>query len=177
MISASELEIAKEGVNLVCAYTKQGDLVRAVVNSKGTTQSVYYRIVPEGLRDNGGRLLYNPEALEALRQQAAQAAEAKMRELARKRALLVGRWQPTNQQAESMGVMSYAADGTWFSQGQSKSKGRWTIDNENTLTEITTELRGNPNYSYTSRSHIIELSQETFVFNFSGGISKYARIK
>ena len=70
MISSDELEITTEGTNLVCKYTKQDDMVRAVVNNFGTTQAVYYRITAEGLQDKEGRIFYSPTRLETARQQA-----------------------------------------------------------------------------------------------------------
>jgi hypothetical protein len=66
MISADELELTEDGVNLVCKYTRQDDVIRAVVNSLGTTQSVYYSVVPEGLKDQKGNIFYDKAFLETL---------------------------------------------------------------------------------------------------------------
>jgi hypothetical protein len=75
MISSDELEIERQGTNLVCKYTKQGDVIRAVVNSFGTTQAVYYQTTPEGLQDKEGLIFYSPARLETARQQAAAARQ------------------------------------------------------------------------------------------------------
>lgn len=75
MISSDELEIAEGGVNIVCKYTRQDDVVRAVINTLGTTQALYYRITPDGLQDKESRIFYSPTRLEAARQQAAAARQ------------------------------------------------------------------------------------------------------
>src|ERR1035437_2713876 len=67
MISSDELEITThEGTNLVWKYTKRDDVIRAVVNSFGTTQAVYYRITSEGLQDKDGQIFYSPTRLEEI---------------------------------------------------------------------------------------------------------------
>jgi hypothetical protein len=71
IISSDELETATDGANLVAKYTRQGDLIRAVTTTFGTTQAIYYRLTAEGLQDAEGRMFYNTSALIAARKQAA----------------------------------------------------------------------------------------------------------
>lgn len=66
LISADELEHQKGEFNLVCKYTKQGDTLRVIENMMGTTQAVYYKIIPQGLRANDGTVFYSPAAAKAL---------------------------------------------------------------------------------------------------------------
>ena len=77
MVSADELELAEGGVNLICKYSKQDEVVRTVVNTLGTTQAVYYRITPEGLQDREGRVFYSPDRLAVAVQEAALASARK----------------------------------------------------------------------------------------------------
>jgi hypothetical protein len=60
LVSADELEHHKGEFNLVCKYTKQGDTLRLVENIFGTTQALYFKITPQGLRANDGIVLYSP---------------------------------------------------------------------------------------------------------------------
>src|ERR1035441_5915990 len=45
--SSDELELAQNGVNLICKYTRQATAIRVVETTMGTSQAVYYRIVPD----------------------------------------------------------------------------------------------------------------------------------
>lgn len=84
LVSADELEHHNGDFNLVCKYTKQGDTLRLVENVMGTTQAVYFKITPQGLRGNDGTILYSPsgrrKAIEEI-QLAKQRQEEERREI------------------------------------------------------------------------------------------------
>jgi hypothetical protein len=165
MVSSDELEIRKEGVNLVCKYTTQGDVVRAVVNSLGTTQSVYYRITPEGLRDEKGQVFYTPKALEALRQEQ---ALAKGRAVAQARLQIVGSWRDATG-ADSY-VTTYASDGTLstkYSNG-TVATATWTIDGD----VLTIK-----NQHGSNRLVLGEVTSNTLTYQFGGTTWRFTRVR
>ncbi len=59
LVSEDELEINKDGANVICKYTKQDDRLRVVVNILGTPQAFYYRMTDDGLEDANGLIFYN----------------------------------------------------------------------------------------------------------------------
>ena len=61
LTSPDELELSGNGVNLLCKYTKQTETLRVVANIAGTSQALYFRIIPEGLRANDGTLYLAPQ--------------------------------------------------------------------------------------------------------------------
>jgi|GEM_PF-2651808 len=63
IISADELELAEDGVNYVCKYSKQDGTMRVILNALGTTQAVYYRVTPDGFQDPKGRMFYSKAGL------------------------------------------------------------------------------------------------------------------
>jgi len=64
MTSPDELELAQSGVNLICKYTRQANAIRVVETVMGTSQAVYYQVIPEGIQGPDGRILYSPSALQ-----------------------------------------------------------------------------------------------------------------
>ena len=49
--SPEELEIHTGGKNLVCTYSQQGDTLRVLVNTSGTTEAIYLKITADGVLD------------------------------------------------------------------------------------------------------------------------------
>lgn len=60
VISSDELEYNKNGVNLVCKYTKSGGDLRVVATIDGTIQAVYFSTTVDGLRRDDGVLFLPP---------------------------------------------------------------------------------------------------------------------
>ena len=86
--SSDELELAQDGVNLICKYTRQPTAIRVVKTTMGTSQAVYYRTIPEGIQGTDGRILYSPAALRKVTEQAELASK---RAAEQARALAEGR--------------------------------------------------------------------------------------
>jgi TonB family protein len=61
VVSDDELEFTpeREGPNLVCKYSHDGDFLRVVATVSGSTQAIYFRFIPEGLRSPDGTILYD----------------------------------------------------------------------------------------------------------------------
>lgn len=61
VVSDDELEFTPErdGPNLVCKYSHDGDLLRVVATVSGSTQAIYFRFIPEGLQSPAGTILYD----------------------------------------------------------------------------------------------------------------------
>ncbi len=55
----NEAELTEDGHNFVGTYTEEGPRIRVVVSIIGTTQAVYFQRVEEGLKPEGGGMLYN----------------------------------------------------------------------------------------------------------------------
>lgn len=68
LVSPEELELTIQGVNIICKYTKQDGKLRVIANVLGTTEVTYYRITEDGLQDNSGLVLYEPNHLLKVRQ-------------------------------------------------------------------------------------------------------------
>ncbi len=80
IISSTELEISTgEVASIICRYTREGDVIRAVKTVLGTNQAVYYNVVADGLQDKKGRIFYSPSALARVRGEQAKAEIAKAR--------------------------------------------------------------------------------------------------
>ncbi len=88
IVSSDELELARDGINLICKYTRQPTAIRAVETMMGASQAVYYQIIHEGLKNPDGVVLYSPKALEVAitrkeeEQRAREVALAEERQLA-----------------------------------------------------------------------------------------------
>jgi hypothetical protein len=103
MTSPDELELAKDGVNLICKYTRQRNAIRAVETVMGTSQAVYYQIIPEGIQGPDGRILYSPSALQKViaeadlaRRQAEERARVQAEEQAQEQQRLAARLQESH---------------------------------------------------------------------------------
>jgi TonB family protein len=61
VVSDDELEFTPErdGANLVCKYSHDGDFLRVVATVSGSTQAIYFKFIPEGLRSPDGTILYD----------------------------------------------------------------------------------------------------------------------
>src|SRR5882724_11314509 len=59
IISEDELEFTPErdGPNLGCKYSRDGDTLRVVVTVLGSPQAVYFKFIPEGLQRADGTIL------------------------------------------------------------------------------------------------------------------------
>src|SRR5258708_7739984 len=56
--TANELEFSAGGTNYLCKYAKENNSLRVTMNMFGTTQVVYFQVVPEGLKDPQGIIFY-----------------------------------------------------------------------------------------------------------------------
>lgn len=63
--SADEVELTRDGTNFVSKFTKENDALRLTLTIMGTTQAVYYRFTPQGLRSDDGTILYAPAQYQA----------------------------------------------------------------------------------------------------------------
>src|ERR1035437_3862295 len=147
MTSSEELELAKNGVNLICRYTRQAAAIRAVETVMGTSQAVNYRIIPEGIQGPDGRILYSPAALRKVTEQAKLASELAGRRAAEAHKLVVGTWET------QYGVLDLRADGS----GQSILKGQKPID-------LTWSITANEIVINGLRSRIERLDRNSFVW-------------
>ena len=59
--STDELELSAAGNNYVCKYSIDNGSLRVVLNVAGSMQAVYYDVVPQGLREKSGVILYEPK--------------------------------------------------------------------------------------------------------------------
>jgi hypothetical protein len=73
VISDDELEFTpdRDGANLVCKYSRDGDSLRVVATVHGSTQAIYFKFVPEGLQSADGTILYDVAHIEAASKAAA----------------------------------------------------------------------------------------------------------
>lgn len=77
MVSGSELEIGQNGENYVCKYSREENVVRAVMTGFGSSQAVYFNVFADGLVDKDGVVFYSPAALERVKVAAAEAERNK----------------------------------------------------------------------------------------------------
>jgi hypothetical protein len=63
--SADEVELTRDGTNFVSRFTRENDALRLTLTIMGTTQAVYYRFTPQGLRSDDGTILYAPAQYQA----------------------------------------------------------------------------------------------------------------
>lgn len=69
LITSEELELRGKGKNIVCKYSENRNKLRVIMNEGGTTIAKYYSVTPQGLVDEYGAILYEPEAYaDAIRQ-------------------------------------------------------------------------------------------------------------
>ena len=66
MISSSEVEISEKDGHFVGQYSRDGGRLRATLEVLGTKQAVYFDIIPDGLRDEDGVILYRPDRYEVV---------------------------------------------------------------------------------------------------------------
>jgi TonB family protein len=80
VISDDELEFTpdRDGANLVCKYSRDGDSLRVVATVLGSTQAIYFKFVPEGLQSPGGTILYDVAHIEAASKAAAAERERRL---------------------------------------------------------------------------------------------------
>ena len=80
VISDDELEFTPErdGANLVCKYSRDGDSLRVVATVLGSTQAIYFKFAPEGLQSPDGTILYDVAHIEAASKAAAAERERRL---------------------------------------------------------------------------------------------------
>src|SRR6266446_5434816 len=73
IVSDDELELTpdRDGPNLVCKYSRDGDSLRVVAIVFGSPQAIYFKFVPEGLQRGDGVILYDAAHFEAASKAAA----------------------------------------------------------------------------------------------------------
>lgn len=80
IVSDDELEFTAErdGPNLVCKYSRDGDSLRIVVTLLGSPQAVYFKFIPEGLQRSNGTILYDNAHFDAASSAAAAERERQL---------------------------------------------------------------------------------------------------
>jgi len=96
IMSSTEIELSESGSNFVGSYTREGKRIRAVIETLGTKQSLYFLETSEGLQaEKDGTMYYNESSLASVErrdeeekhnEQARQAAIAAEEERARQAA-------------------------------------------------------------------------------------------
>ena len=81
LISRDECEVKKGGTTFLCKYTKQDDALRVVMAVMGTNQVVYYKLVPEGLKEENGSILLTDSLYQMERKRQEDAARARYEKL------------------------------------------------------------------------------------------------
>src|SRR5947207_1022680 len=83
VVSDSELEFTPErdGPNLVCKYSRDGNSLRVIATLLGSPQAIYFKIIPEGLQRADGTVLYDAAHFDAAAKVAAAVAAQRQREL------------------------------------------------------------------------------------------------
>ena len=73
IVSDDELEFTpdRDGPNSVCKYSREGDSLRVVATVLGSTQAIYFKFIPEGLRSVDGTIMYDAAHFEAASKAAA----------------------------------------------------------------------------------------------------------
>lgn len=79
VMSSTELEISTGDENIICKYSREDDVIRAVMTAFGTSRAVYYTVTPDGLRDKHGKIFYSAGALDRVRREAEDAEAVKAR--------------------------------------------------------------------------------------------------
>jgi TonB family protein len=82
VISADELELTEEvqGPRWVCKYSRDGDSLRVVTTVLGSPQALYFKIIPEGLRDTHETTFYDSDHFDAASREAKAQAEERHRQ-------------------------------------------------------------------------------------------------
>ena len=62
LVSSDELEVRRDGENIVCKYTEKENRLRVLVNESGSTRALYFNVTPTGLVDEQGEILYDADA-------------------------------------------------------------------------------------------------------------------
>ena len=78
--SDDELEFTpgRDGPNLVCRYSRDGDSLRVVATVLGSPQAIYFKFVPEGLQREDGTIFYDAAHFEAAAKVAAAERERQL---------------------------------------------------------------------------------------------------
>ena len=66
LFSSAEAELTQEGDHFVCQYIREGTRLRITMDILGTKRAFYYDIIPDGLRDENGVILYKPDRFEVV---------------------------------------------------------------------------------------------------------------
>lgn len=82
LISTDECEVKQGGKIFLCKYSKQDDALRVVMAISGTTEVVYYKLVPEGLNEENGAILFNDSEYKSVRKRQEDAARARTEKIA-----------------------------------------------------------------------------------------------
>ena len=82
LISRDECEVKQGGKTFLCKYTKQDDALRVVMSVMGSTEVVYYKIVPHGLKEENGPILRNEIQYNALKKAQEDAARVESEKIA-----------------------------------------------------------------------------------------------
>lgn len=82
LISPDECEVKQGGKILLCKYTKQDDALRVVMSVTGTNQVVYYKLLPDGLKEENGAVLLTDALYKAERKRQEEAARARTEKIA-----------------------------------------------------------------------------------------------
>ena len=100
LVSTNECEVTDGRDILLSEYQRNGDKLRVVVKTMGTSLVQYYAIVPDGIRDErSGRMYFTPEVANKERRRLIKQAEAERRaRLAQEQARLAE--EKAKQQAE-----------------------------------------------------------------------------
>ncbi len=148
LISADELEHHKGDFNLVCKYTKQGDTLRLVENVMGTTQAVYFKITPQGLRGNDGTVLYSPSGRTKAIEDIKLAQQRQQDEILRSRV--------QTREISSFDLTSQRISGYYM--------GHQNTPNKINITDVSVRLDF-PNKEASETAHFFELTNISNVFN------------
>jgi len=69
VLSTNQLQVTVDGVQVVCQYSREGSRMQVKIEAQGASKSTYFDIIPDGLRDEDGTVLYEPSRHAAIKKE------------------------------------------------------------------------------------------------------------